>query len=183
MEMDLPAQARGSAIEAVERLQAALAGDDLYELKFDYGVSLEAIQQVEQEFGVQFPRSYIDLMTTYGPFAICEIEEEFEDGLYRLFTLDEIIDLTNESREMYLEDYFDPDEDEDLIKIFTRLVFFQFADYPWVENYYGFYRPPDKNAVVLRMDQDDFELLLHQGTDFDDHMWNLVEEILSEGDE
>lgn len=183
MEMDLPAPARGSAIEAVEHLQAALASDELYELKFDYGVSLEAIQEVERELGVQFPRSYIDLMTTFGPFSICEKEEDFEDGLYRLFTLDEIIDLTQESREIYLEDYFDPDEDEDLIEIFTRLVFFQFADYPWVENYYGFYRPPDKNAVVLRMDHDDVELLLDKGFDFDDHMWNLVEEILSEEDE
>lgn len=183
MNMDLPAQSRGSAIEAVEHLQAALAQDDIYALKFDIGVSLESIQEVERELGVQFPRSYIDLMTTYGPFAICEQDEEFEDGLYRLLTLDEVIDLTTESREIYLEDYFDPEEDEDLIEIFTRLVFFQFADYPWVENYYGFYRRPDKNALVLRMDHDDVELLLDQGLEFDDHMWNLVEEILSEGEE
>ncbi|MGD8603122.1 MAG: SMI1/KNR4 family protein [Anaerolineales bacterium] len=183
MEMDRPAQARGSAIEAVEHLQAALARLDLYELKFDYGVSLEAIQEVEQELGVQFPRSYIDLMTTYGPFAVCEKDEDFEDGLFRLFTLDEIIDLTLENRELYLEDYFDPEEDEDLIEVFNRLVFFQFADYPWIENYYGFYRPPDGKAVVLRMDHDDIELLLDQGLDFDDHTWNLVEEILSEGEE
>jgi hypothetical protein len=33
------------------------------------------------------------------------------------------------------------------------------------------------------MDHDDIELLLDQGRDFDDHMWNLVEEILSEGEE
>jgi hypothetical protein len=183
MDRDRTAQTRGSATEALERLQAALALDDLYELKFDIGVSLESIQEVERELAVQFPRSYIDLMTTYGPFAICEKEEDFEDGLYRMFTLDEIIDLTIESREIYLEDYFDPEEDEDLIEIFTRLVFFQFADYPWIENYYGFYRPPDKNASVLRMDHDDVELLLDQGLEFDDHMWNLVEEILSEGDE
>lgn len=183
MDIDRPAQTRGSAIEAVERLQAALARDDLYGLQFDFVASLEAIQAVEREFGVQFPRSYVDLMTSYGPFAICEKEEDFEDGFLRLLTLDEIVDLTIENRELYLEDFFAPDDDEDLIEVFNRLVFFQFADYPWVENYYGFYSPTNGSPVVLRMDHDDVDVLLDQGLDFDDHMWNLVEEILSEGDE
>ena len=144
-----------------------IAGSDYWHhLAFGSKATCEDLDKAENFIGKALPDGYKELHLRFGPYSVCDVEEdEYKNGYYRMLSVEEAIDITKSERKVWQEECPDSEKNNSILK---NSYFFQYGFHE--DKLYALYFTPkaSNGYIILNYGVDGFDLstAIHSFEDF-----------------